>query len=214
MAILILLLTASGIYVVIAYLLPAFKQQRGSGTGVVIPSHEPSTSGFALWLLLVLATCPWIMASILGDPLPAELQATREGTAANMVLFTPTGKPGVFPVNTPTPTFTMIVVSPTPPIPTSISRPSPTPRPAVMGVALRDLKVYSCPGKDVKFATTLTIASGKQFRILGWNESDGAKWYLVEDDGIGPQQWVAGSVSVSPPNYSDYIERATCRVAR
>jgi len=212
--ILILLVAVSGIYAVIAYLSPAFKRQTGLSAREIVRRREPSTLGLALWLLLVLATCPWLVVSILGNPLPSELRTADGGAATSTTQPLPTETPRASLVDAPTPSVSATVTSPSLPTTTPTFRPSPTPRPAVTGVALRDLKIFSCPNKDARFATELIIASGKQFRILGWNKVDGTKWYLIKDDGIESQQWVAGSVSVSPPNYSDYVSRASCRVAK
>lgn len=197
--IVILILAVSGAYVVAPYVLPESREKTEPGVGETMPRRPSPIVGFALWLLFVLAACPWLVAAALGDPLPVGLQAAREAAARST---TPLAAPGdALPPADATPTAT--------PLP-----PTPTPEPLVTGVALRDLLVYTCPNRDARFATALTIASGQQFEILGWNESDGSKWYLVQDDGVGPQQWVAGSVSVNPPNFADYIGRATCRVAQ
>jgi len=204
----ILLLAISGAYVVARHVLPEAKEKTEPNVGEET-SHRPSpAAGFALWLLFVLAACPWLVAAALGDPLPAGLQATHRATAGCTTPTPPTATPLM-------PTETAFLPTAAPPTPTPLlPTPTPTPEPAVTGVALRDLPVYTCPKRDDEFATTRTIASGQSFTILGWNESDGAQWYLIQDDGIGPQQWVTGSISVSPPNLRDYIGRTACRTVK
>lgn len=199
--IVILILAVSGAYVVARYVLPESRERTE-------PRRLSPTLGFVLWLLCVLAACPWLTAAALGDPLPAGLQAAGEAAARGATLPSLTTTPPAAPGDALPPAGATPTATPLPPTPT------PTPEPPVTGVALRDLLVYTCPGGDARFATASTIAAGQQFEILGWNERDGSKWYLVQDDGVGPQQWVAGSVSVDPPNFADYIGRATCRVAQ
>jgi len=58
------------------------------------------------------------------------------------------------------------------------------------------------------------VSAGTHFKVLGWNENEGLKWYLIKDEGIGTQQWWvadSGSVSFNPANYWNYIGRVSCR---
>lgn len=210
--VIVVVLLVCGAYIMIRYLSVALVRNTIPKTRDSGQRLEPSALGFALWSLLVIASCPWLASPILGDPVPPdlrtasaitaspalELSLTRASTGApeGELVATPTAK--AEPISTPSPTF----------------RP-PTPRPpAVTGVAMRSLRVYQCPGNDPKHATSEFMSAGTKVRVIGWNESQGSAWYLIEDSGTGPQKWISGSVRLDPPNYYDYIRRVTCRITR
>ena len=188
--------------------------------------------GILLLSCSLLALFPWAMSAI-SNPLPLDLQQT--GTllaitrtaridptlAGKLVLamgFTSTPTSTATATITTTPTITQTPTSTATPTSTVTHTPTSTltPFPDVRGIANSVVNTYSCPGSNFKKGS---LQFGAAFHLMGWDETveDGETitWLLIEDVMNNPQRWVQESryVTLTDPDYREFIPRAACRTA-
>lgn len=189
----------------------------------IIPVLRISIS-FVIFALI--AILPWALITV-SSPLPYDFRITGTALAATrtarQVLPTwsalteqarPTETITSTPTNTLVPTATLTPTPTLSPTPTATSTPTITPTPFVLGIASVQVDVYSCPGEQDAVGS---LEAGETFEVLGWDETeteDGIiTWILIEDKIDQPQRWIIAdeNVTISAPNYKEFMPHVACR---